>query len=151
MKPSGAPMTKNRTHARRRARARFGRLRLGPRGSFQSGRGRFRELAIGSLSTGCVPIKATAIISRKIIATGFPEQPGARPPPYAGRRARSGKAQGPAVRYSSNATSDNVGGVRARVSVIVLLVVAVLSAILGIVLLAASTVPQTKTTHFDIP
>src|SRR5437867_13072209 len=45
MKPSGAPMTMNSTHAVRRARARFGSLRLGPLGSFQLGRGRLRELA----------------------------------------------------------------------------------------------------------
>src|SRR5947209_12428479 len=51
MKPSGAPMTMNSTHARRRARARFGRLRLGPRGSFHEGRGRFRELAIKTPNT----------------------------------------------------------------------------------------------------
>src|SRR2546427_6116111 len=51
MKPSGAPMTMNSTHAVRRARARFGSLRLGPLGSFQSGRGRFRELAIRTQNT----------------------------------------------------------------------------------------------------
>src|SRR5881628_3844531 len=51
MKPSGAPMTMNSTHARRRARARFGRLRLGPRGSFHEGRGRFREPAIRTPTT----------------------------------------------------------------------------------------------------
>src|SRR5256885_7141841 len=51
MKPSGAPMTMNSTHAVRRARARFGRCRLGPFGSFQSGRGRFRELAIRTRNT----------------------------------------------------------------------------------------------------
>src|SRR5881628_1343562 len=51
MKPSGAPMTTNSTHARRRARARFGRWRLGPRGSFHEGRGRFRELAIRTPTT----------------------------------------------------------------------------------------------------
>src|SRR2546425_9543719 len=51
MKPSGAPMTMNSTHAVRRARARFGRCRLGPLGSFQSGRGRLRELAIGTPNT----------------------------------------------------------------------------------------------------
>src|SRR2546426_1311313 len=51
MKPSGAPMTMNSTHARRRARARFGRLRLGPLGSFHEGRGRFREPAIRTPTT----------------------------------------------------------------------------------------------------
>src|SRR2546428_5368206 len=51
MNPSGAPMTMNSTHAVRRARARFGSLRLGPLGSFQSGRGRFRELAIRTRNT----------------------------------------------------------------------------------------------------
>src|SRR2546425_9058792 len=51
MKPSGAPMTMNSTHARRRARARFGRWRLGPRGSFHEGRGRFREPAIRTPTT----------------------------------------------------------------------------------------------------
>src|SRR2546427_10091887 len=50
-KPSGAPMTMNSTHAVRRARARFGRWRLGPLGSFQSGRGRLRELAIRTPNT----------------------------------------------------------------------------------------------------
>src|SRR5256885_7368916 len=51
MKPSGAPMTMNSTHAVRRARARFGRCRLGPLGSFQLGRGRLRELAIRTRNT----------------------------------------------------------------------------------------------------
>src|SRR2546428_2447596 len=51
MKPSGAPMKRKSTHARRRARARFGRLRLGPRGSFHEGRGRFREPAIRTRNT----------------------------------------------------------------------------------------------------
>src|SRR5437870_12239964 len=51
MKPSGAPMKMNSTHARRRARARFGRLRLGPRGSCHEGRGRFREPAIRTPTT----------------------------------------------------------------------------------------------------
>src|SRR5438093_11442450 len=51
MKPSGAPIKMNSTHAVRRARARFGSLRLGPLGSFQSGRGRFRELAIRTRNT----------------------------------------------------------------------------------------------------
>src|SRR5213594_624043 len=51
MNPSGAPMTMNSTHAVRRARARFGSLRLGPLGSVQSGRGRFRELAIRTRKT----------------------------------------------------------------------------------------------------
>src|SRR2546422_2166524 len=50
-KPSGAPMKMNNTHAMRRARARFGRCRLGPLGSFQSGRGRLRELAIRTPNT----------------------------------------------------------------------------------------------------
>src|SRR3989442_11526788 len=50
-KPSGRPMKTNSTHARRRARARFGRCRLGPLGTFQSGRGRFRELAIRTRNT----------------------------------------------------------------------------------------------------
>src|SRR2546428_4645918 len=51
MKPSGAPTIRKSTHARRRARARFGRLRLGPRGSFHEGRGRFREPAIRTPTT----------------------------------------------------------------------------------------------------
>src|SRR5438132_4357572 len=51
MKPSGAPMTRNKIHAVRRARARFGSLRLGPRGSVQAGRGRLREPAMRSPST----------------------------------------------------------------------------------------------------
>src|SRR2546425_8321667 len=51
MKPSGAPMTMKSAHARRRARARFGRLRLGPLGSFHEGRGRFREPAIRTRNT----------------------------------------------------------------------------------------------------
>src|SRR2546426_384365 len=51
MKPSGAPMMRKSTHARRRARARFGRVRLGPRGSFHEGRGRFREPAIRTRNT----------------------------------------------------------------------------------------------------
>src|SRR2546422_11218799 len=51
MKPSGAPTIRKSTHARRRARARFGRWRLGPRGSFHEGRGRFREPAIRTPTT----------------------------------------------------------------------------------------------------
>src|SRR2546427_8394263 len=51
MNPSGAPTIRKSTHARRRARARFGRWRLGPRGSFHEGRGRFRELAIRTPTT----------------------------------------------------------------------------------------------------
>src|SRR5438309_8456412 len=51
MKPSGAPITMKSAHARRRARARFGRLRLGPLGSFHEGRGRFREPAIRTPTT----------------------------------------------------------------------------------------------------
>src|SRR2546425_2463891 len=51
MKPSGTPTTRKSAHASRRARARFGSLRFGPRGSFQSGRGRLREPAIGTPST----------------------------------------------------------------------------------------------------
>src|SRR2546428_2043204 len=51
MKPSGTPRMRNSTHASRRARARFGSLRLGPRGSVQAGRGRLREPAIGTPST----------------------------------------------------------------------------------------------------
>src|SRR5467141_1970824 len=50
-KPSGRPMMMNSAHAVRRARARFGRCRRGPLGTFQSGRGRFRELAIRTRST----------------------------------------------------------------------------------------------------
>src|SRR3989442_7597100 len=50
-KPSGRPMKMNSAHARRRASARFGRCRLGPLGTFQSGRGRFRELAIRTRNT----------------------------------------------------------------------------------------------------
>src|SRR6266581_5963064 len=80
MKPSGKPIKKNRTQAVRRARALFGRLRLGPRGSANEGRGRLREPAIGSLSTRCVPIKATAIISREIIATRLASREGAPAP-----------------------------------------------------------------------
>jgi hypothetical protein len=41
--------------------------------------------------------------------------------------------------------------VRVRASVIILLVVATVFAIIGLVLIAASTVPQTKTTSFDLP
>src|SRR2546426_2545106 len=51
MKPSGAPTIRKSTHARRRARARFGRWRLGPGGSFHEGRGRFREPAIRTPTT----------------------------------------------------------------------------------------------------
>src|SRR3989441_743702 len=46
---------------------------------------------------------------------------------------------------------SDCGGVRVRASVIILLVVAVVCAIIGVVLLAASTVPQTKTTSFHLP
>src|SRR2546427_10904318 len=51
MKPSGTPTMRNSTHASRRARARFGSLRLGPRGSVQAGRGRLREPAMRTPST----------------------------------------------------------------------------------------------------
>src|SRR5437899_12887241 len=58
MKPSGAPMTMKSAHARRRARARFGRSRLGPLGSFHEGRGRFREPAIRTPTTRLLLNKA---------------------------------------------------------------------------------------------
>src|SRR6266581_804752 len=51
IKPSGTPKRMNRIQAVRRARARFGRLRLGPRGSVHEGRGRFREPAIRTPTT----------------------------------------------------------------------------------------------------
>src|SRR2546428_6165121 len=51
MKPSGAPTIRKSTHARRRAHARCGSWRHGPRGSYYEARGRFRELAITTPTT----------------------------------------------------------------------------------------------------
>src|SRR5947199_6956519 len=76
MKASGTPKTKNKTQAVRRARALRGNLRFGPLGSFQAGRGRFRELAItmpGGL--GWASIKTTARVSETISAQRPPERP----------------------------------------------------------------------------
>src|SRR2546428_1752875 len=74
MKPSGAPTIRKSTHARRRARARFGRWRLGPRGSFHEGRGRFREPAIRTPTTRIGLDKATTTISETISAHRLPSE-----------------------------------------------------------------------------
>ncbi len=99
-----------------------------------------------------MPIKATAIISREIIATRLASREGAPDTcsdPF--DCVPSGKADTPARRCACTATSDIVGGVRARASVIILLVVAVLFAIIGTFLVVASTAPQTKNTSFHLP